>query len=287
MLHPQALQTGDIITFGKVVRKGGKVRSVPTSNTLFPDFLSFQIYSPLTANVKIVGEAPLATSPGFPSFTGHGYSLPPNFDEYDEFEEDVDVVKDDEVEAPWTHKEYKVVSPGYSPRSCSFPGSPGFAEMPSPVYSPITPSAVPAPSPIFPMFTTQGLGFGASVEPLTSFQSAYASPPPVLPPINHSTQFSWLNFGGLPAIDTFSSPPKMSRPRFSTEAPPSALPQSRGRSIIDVDAESVIDVDSFPSPKRRDADDAPGVEEGSDLEISEDEGEKKRKTLEKLSLIHI
>ncbi|KAG8962972.1 hypothetical protein FRC00_008244 [Tulasnella sp. 408] len=85
---PQPLQTGDILTFGKTVHRGG------------------QIYEPLSARVRILSMD--ATHQSFASYTGHGYSLPPNIDVDVDIEEDHEVYKDDEAEHPSTHKFYAV-----------------------------------------------------------------------------------------------------------------------------------------------------------------------------------
>lgn len=86
--HPQPLQTGDIVTFGKTVHRGG------------------QIYEPLSARVRILSMD--TTHQSFASYTGHGYSLPPNIDLDIDIEEDHEVYKDDEAEHPSTHKFYAV-----------------------------------------------------------------------------------------------------------------------------------------------------------------------------------
>ncbi|KAG8853050.1 hypothetical protein FRB96_008428 [Tulasnella sp. 330] len=74
--HPQRLQTGDVITFGKAVHRGGDV------------------YPPLTAKVELLSVPSLSTSPTS-SFTGRGYGLPPNIDNQSAFnEEEVDEIED-------------------------------------------------------------------------------------------------------------------------------------------------------------------------------------------------
>ncbi|KAG9019862.1 hypothetical protein FRB90_003453 [Tulasnella sp. 427] len=86
--HPQPMQTGDIVTFGKTVHRGG------------------QVYEPLSARVRIL---PSDTTQSFASYTGHGYSLPPNIDIDVEIEEDHEVYMDDDAnEPPSTHKFYAV-----------------------------------------------------------------------------------------------------------------------------------------------------------------------------------
>ncbi|KAG9033135.1 hypothetical protein FRB95_000553 [Tulasnella sp. JGI-2019a] len=83
--HPQRLETGDIITFGKAVHRGGDV------------------YEPLTAKVELLSASALGASPTA-SFTGRGYGLPSNIDNLSSSNED----EVDEIEDQASHKYFAV-----------------------------------------------------------------------------------------------------------------------------------------------------------------------------------
>ncbi|KAG8947002.1 hypothetical protein FRC04_011299 [Tulasnella sp. 424] len=235
--HPQPLQTGDIVTFGKTVHRGG------------------QVYEPLSARVRMLSMD--TTHQSFASYTGHGYSLPPNIDIDVDIEEDHEVYKDDEIEEhPSTHKFYTVQEvqddgdeDGSIP-SPLFPRGPD-ARQGLPPLMPGGFHSIPEASPFSFNISPQSCLFEPPAQVAGYLPNALSNPPQVFGP--------FLTASGQSPLPLLGSIFRGAPPSLPPILPP--LAQSRVRSpapnpahleVIDVDKydeeREIIDVDADGSP---------------------------------------
>ncbi|KAG8935304.1 hypothetical protein FRC01_003055 [Tulasnella sp. 417] len=234
--HPQPLQTGDIVTFGKTVHRGG------------------QMYEPLSARVRILSAE--TAHPSFASYTGHGYSLPPNIDLDVDVEEDLEVYKDDEAEHPSTHKFYAVQEVQEDTDET--------ASVPSPIFPrglearhdlpPLMPGgfhSIPEASPFSFNLSSQSCIFDPPAQVPSFLSNVLPNPPQDFSPFIAASSQAPLPILG-PILRGAPPPfppllPPITQPRVRTHVPIPAHIE-----VIDLDDQAdereVIDVDAVGSP---------------------------------------
>lgn len=197
------------------------------------------------------------THQSFASYTGHGYSLPPNIDIDVEIEEDHEVYKDDEIEEhPSTHKFYTVQEvqddgdeDGSIP-SPLFPRGPD-ARQGLPPLMPGGFHSIPEASPFSFNISPQSCLFEPPAQVAGYLPNALSNPPQVFGP--------FLTASGQNPLPLLGSIFRGAPPSLPPILPP--LAQSRVRSpapnpghleVIDVDKydeeREIIDVDADGSP---------------------------------------
>ncbi|KAG8906908.1 hypothetical protein FRB99_005791 [Tulasnella sp. 403] len=232
------------------------------------------VYEPLSAKVRIITtDAPVL--PSHNSFTGHGYTLPPNIDDdFMDMEDDPEVFKDDneEVEDPSTHKHYTEVELADEDEHAEELDSSEIESVPSPLIqkeSQLVPSVITSPE------ASLSFGSNSAPRPLTPHPFSMAPQYPIslfpsdVPPLFAAPPWRQNFFPGMDFPIRPAAPPPLNPvhsfisithnhnpipPLFHPLPPPineAAKPRNEIEPI-NLDAppppQEVIDVDAVGSP---------------------------------------